>query len=428
MIFYYLIVWFSAVPNQPWFGAQFGGDGFTVFKYVGLVAFLYALGYVAIKGSAPALFGTWQARFFAALVFLAVISYMALGDRPSIFMSPLMSYVSFVFMFFVTIALVDSVRRLRYSVFAIMGALSVASLYLLREWQRNGFRSGYRAGWVSGDANYFGANAILALALGYFLLKTKLPVQQKIFVVGCTILTAVALVVSASRGAFLGICFCAAFIFMRSRKKAKLLLAGMVIAVLLILSPNSPIQRIVHPQYGDIMSTDAHKELFLAGLKVFAKHPVTGVGLGRFKETMDSMGLFQERGGYIAHDVYVEYAAEMGVLGIVLFLCILGSTYWTLSRVRKEARKRKDEFFFAVTSGMQTGLVGFAVASLFLSAEYQKTFWIIIFLSAVIPALFRKRSRELDRNIPTEQPSDLSPVSGESEPEPDFVHARFEKI
>ena len=428
MIFYYLIIWFSAVPNQPWFGAQFGGDGFTVFKYVGLVAFLYALGYVAVKGSIPSLFGTWQARFFAALVFLAVISYMALGDRPNIFMSPLMSYLSFVFMFFVTIALVDSVRGLRYSVYAIMGALTVASLYLLREWQRNSFRAGYRAGWVSGDSNYFGANAILALALGYFLLKTKLPVRQKVFILGCTILTAIALVVSASRGAFVGICFCAVFIFLRSQRKAQLLGAGVVVAMLLIISPNSPIQRILHPQYGDMASTEAHKELFYAGLKVFAKHPVTGVGLGRFKETMDSMGLFQERGGYMAHDVYVEYAAEMGVLGIFLFLCILASTYWSLSKVRNEARKRGEEFFFAVTSGMQTGLVGFAVASMFLSAEYQKTFWIIIFLSAAIPALFRKRCRELDRIIPMEQSADLSPVSGESDQEPDFVHARFERI
>lgn len=428
MIFYYLIVWFSAVPNQPWFGAQLGGNGFTIFKYVGLVAFLYALGYVAIKGSVPALFGTWQARFFAALVFLATISYVALGDRPNIFMSPLMSYLSFVFMFFVIIAVVDSVRRLRYSVFAIMGALSVASLYLLREWQKNGFQSGYRAGWVSGDANYFGANAILALALGYFLLKTKLPFRQKLFVIACTMLTATSLVVSASRGAFLGICFCAVFIFMRSRRKAQLLGAGVVIAMLLIISPNSPIQRILHPQYGDTMSTEAHKELFYAGLRVYARHPVTGVGLGRFKETMDSMGLFQQRGGYIAHDVYVEYAAEMGTLGILLFLCILVSTYSSLAKVRSEARKRGDEFFFAVTSGMQTGLVGFAVASMFLSAEYQKTFWIIIFLSAAIPALFRKRCREIDRDVSVEQPPDLSPASGESEQEPDFVHARFERI
>jgi hypothetical protein len=57
-----------------------------------------------------------------------------------------------------------------------------------------------------------------------------------------------------------------------------------------------------------------------------------------------------------------------------------------------------DEFFFAVTSGMQTGLLGFCVASLFLSAEYQKTFWILIFLSASVPPLFRSRHSTADES------------------------------
>ncbi len=427
MIFYYLIIWFSAVPNQPWFGATLGGEGFTIFKYVGFLAFLYSLGYVAIKGKVPRLFGTWQARFFAALSVLAFISYLALGNRSNIFMSPFMSYLSFILMFFVTVALVDSVRRLRYSVLAIIGALAIASLYLLREWQRNGFRSGYRAGWVSGDANYFGANAILALALAYFLLRTKLPPWQKIFCLGCTGLTALALVVSASRGAFLGICICALFVFLRSKRKPQLILGGFVIAGLLLISPNSPIQRILHPEYGDRASTEAHKELFFAGLKVFARHPITGVGLGMFKETMDQMGLFQSRGGYIAHDVYVEYAAEMGILGILLFLGIVVTTYRSLSHIRSEARKRSDEFFFAVTSGMQTGLVGFCVASMFLSAEYQKTFWIIIFLSASLPGLFRNHHREVDRMNNARRSAGLPSSSKKGEREPDFIHAGLQR-
>jgi len=428
MIFYYLIIWFSAVPNQPWFGAQLGGNGFTVFKYVGLLAFLYSLGYVAIRGRIPRLFGTWQARFFAALVVLALISYVVFSDKTNVFVSPLMSYLSFVFMFFVTMALVDSLRRLQYSVLAIIGALAVASLYLLREWQKSGFQSGYRAGWVSGDANYFGANAILALALGYFLLRTKIPRVQKIFCLICTILTAMALVVSASRGAFLGICFCAVFVFMRSKRKAQFIAAGLIMGALLVVSPNSPIQRILHPQYGDVSSTEAHKALFLAGVKVFAEHPITGVGLGRFKETMDQMGLFQKRGGYIAHDVYVEYAAEMGILGILLFVSILISTYFSLERVRREARKKGDEFFFAATSGMQTGLIGFCVASMFLSAEYQKTFWVVIFLSAAIPSLFHARYRQLERSKDLESTNVGSSRWRHEEPKSDFVHARFGRI
>ncbi len=427
MIFYYLIIWFSAVPNQPWFGATIGDQGLTVFKYVGFLAFLYSLGYVSIRRSAPALFRTWQARFFAALTLLAFASYLTLGDTSNIIMSPLMSYLSFIFMFFVTMALVDSLPRLRYSLLAIIGALSVASLYLLREWQRNGFQAGYRAGWVSGDANYFGANAILALALGYYLLQTRLPLWQRVFCLGCTILTAIALIASASRGAFIGICVCGLLVFLRSKRKLHFVLAALVVAGLLIVSPNSPIQRLVHPQYGDIASTAAHEELFWAGVRVFTEHPITGVGLGKFKETMDEMGLFKERGGYIAHNVYVEYAAELGIFGLLLFLGIVASAFWSLGRIRREAAQKGDEFFFATTSGMQTGLVGFCVASMFLSAEYQKTFWIVIFLSSAIPLLFRKRHRAMSGS--SGAPKAAPPVSSdEKELDPAFLHARLDTV
>jgi O-antigen ligase len=112
----------------------------------------------------------------------------------------------------------------------------------------------------------------------------------------------------------------------------------------------------------------------------------------------------------MAHDVYVEYAAELGIVGILLFIGILVSVYRSLERVRKLAMRYDDEFFFAVTSGMQTGLLGYCVASLFLSAEYQKTFWILIFLSASVPSLFRTRHSIADRLQAgsTEMPNDPS--------------------
>lgn len=423
MILYYLLVWFSAVPNQPWFGAQFGGQGFTVFKYVGFAAFIYAIAYVGIKGKFPVLLETWQARFFVALTVLAFFSYLALGNKTDIAMSPIMSYLSFLFMFFVTMALIDSIPRLRYVVLSIIGALAIASLYLLREWQKAGFREGYRAGWVTGDANYFGVNAILALMLAYYLLRTKLPFWQKAFCLGCAGLTALALAASESRGAFIGICVCAVFLFFRTKRKLPFVVAALILGVLFVVLPNSPLKRIIHPQAGAINSTRAHEMLFYAGIKVFAEHPLVGVGLGNFKHTMDLMGINAARGGYIAHDVYIEYAAEMGILAVLLFLGLLVSTYRSLGKVRKEARRRKDAFFFAVTSGMQTGLIGFCVASLFLSAEYQKTFWIVIFLSACMPNLFRLRVREGLRQSQTPSSESALALSSKEEQEPDFFPA-----
>jgi O-antigen ligase len=391
MIFYYLIVLFSALPNQPWFGAQVGDAGFTVFKYVGLLGFFYSLLYVARKGRIPSIFQTWQIRFYVALSLLAFASYLVMGNKTDITMSPFMIYFSFFFMCFVSLALIDTTRRLRYSFLAFIGSLALASLYLLREFQRAGFRAGYRAGYISGDANYFAANAILAIALVYYLIRTKQSQWEKAYCLGCGFLTVLAFIASGSRGGFLALCVCGFFVFLRAKKKLRLVLVALLLSPIFVFSSSSPLHRILHPQVGEIGSNTAHEILFQAGVRVFLKHPVTGIGLGNFKTTMDSMGLFQERGGYMAHDVYVEYAAELGILGILLFVGILVSVYRSLERIRKLAIRYNDEFFYAVTSGMQTGLLGYCVASFFLSAEYQKTFWILIFLSASVPSLFRTR-------------------------------------
>jgi O-antigen ligase len=396
MILYYLIVLFSALPNQPWFGADFGGAGFTVFKYVGFLAFFYSLSYVGMKGRIPNLFQTWQIRFFVALSLLAIASYLVMGKKTDVALSPFMIYVSFLFMCFVSLALIDTSRRLRHSLLAFMGSLALASLYVLREFQKTGFQQEYRAGYVAGDANYFAANAILALALAYYLLRTKQSHWEKAYCFGCAFLTALAFVASGSRGGFVALCACWLFVFLRTKKKLRLALPVLLFLPVLAFSSTSPLHRILHPAYGEIGSNTAHEVLFKAGVRLFLEHPVAGIGLGNFKTTMDSMGLFEGRDGYMAHDVYVEYAAELGILGFLLFMGILVSVYRSLERVRKLAMRDDDEFFFAVTSGMQTGLLGFCVASFFLSAEYQKTFWILIFLSASVPSLFRTRHSTAD--------------------------------
>jgi O-antigen ligase len=203
----------------------------------------------------------------------------------------------------------------------------------------------------------------------------------------------------------------------------------LLVAPLLILSPNTPLQRILHPGAGETISTHYHELLFFDGIKVFAEHPFVGVGLGNFKRTMDLMGVNVRHGGYIAHDVYIEYAAELGIAGLLLFLAIVVSTYRSLARIRKEAIKRDDELYFAITSGMQTGLVGFCVASMFLSAEYQKTFWILIFLSACMPALFRSRHLAGPRLPRLEDVGDpASQTSCEDDHESDLASVTFERI
>jgi O-antigen ligase len=388
MIFFYIVDLFSAVPKHPLFGDQIGGGGITVIKIVGFLAFLSAGMHCALQKRFPPLFRAWQTRLFIILSGFAFISYLALGNKTDFTMSPFMSYISYVTLLFATVALVDTPARFRYTVLAFIGAPAIAAVYTLREWEEKGFRAGARPGYVAGDANYYAANAILGLALAYFLFQTKRPTWERVYSLCCAGLIIIAMVASESRGGFFALCLSGTYVFIRSKRKLQLMGFGLVIAVLLVVSPSSPIRRLVHPNSGDTKSEVIHKELWVFGLEEMVKHPIMGVGLGNFKPTVAKDHALGRGMAAIAHNTYIEYGAEMGIPGLLLFLGIIVFSWKSLERVRNAALRTRDEYFYAVSSGMQTGILGYCVAAFFLSAEYLKTLWIMIFLTAILPTIF----------------------------------------
>jgi O-antigen ligase len=118
-------------------------------------------------------------------------------------------------------------------------------------------------------------------------------------------------------------------------------------------------------------------------------HPWAGVGIGNFKPMMLE---YREEGSTVdsmAHNTYLEMAAELGLPGLAVYLAILGSAYWTLRQVRRRPLRSTPPLARHAALALQAGLLGYAVASFFLSAEYQKLFWFMIFLSMCLPALRR---------------------------------------
>ena len=132
-------------------------------------------------------------------------------------------------------------------------------------------------------------------------------------------------------------------------------------------------------------------------------HPWAGVGIGNFKPMMLQ---YREKGSTvdtIAHNTYLEIAAELGLPGLAVYLAVLGSAYWTLRHVRRSPLRSTPPLARHAALALQAGLLGYAVASFFLSAEYQKLFWFMIFLSMCLPALRRPRAVLLEA-VPVDAP------------------------
>jgi O-antigen ligase len=405
--FFYLLIWvMPMMRHEIWSG--FMGP-LTGVKYLGAGAFTYALLYLAGRRARPRFFDTWAARWSVAFAIMAMASYAALGVPDSFERSPFVSYLSFLVLFFITLVVVDSPARLRGALYAVIGAVMFASLHVLREWQKYGGMSfGFRPGWISGDANYYTMSALLGLPIALSLLRARPTARGRYFCIASFGLILAGITLAASRGGYLGLI--AALLVPAWHSRRRIQSFAVVTAVLLpimLVTPRSPLDRLLHPSAGDRESSDTRTALWSAGLQMFRDHPLVGIGTGNFKPFV---GRFIDRDDVyqgIAHNTYLEIATEMGAPGLLAFVAILIGSVRTLERVRRSTQHPDLLLVNRAAEGIEAGLVGYAVAAFFVSAQYQKLFWLFVFLASCLPALATVGAARLasQRRVPPPGPT-----------------------
>jgi O-antigen ligase len=122
-----------------------------------------------------------------------------------------------------------------------------------------------------------------------------------------------------------------------------------------------------------------------AGLVV--RNPITGVGLGQ-----NILALNRERGPAWreVHNVYLQYAVDLGVPGLVLFLWLFVALFRAAGRVRR--RGVSDAAFRevgVVAGSVQVAFIGFAVAAFFHPVAHQFYFFCIAGLALAVKNVFR---------------------------------------
>jgi O-antigen ligase len=144
-------------------------------------------------------------------------------------------------------------------------------------------------------------------------------------------------------------------------------------------------------------------DLWTVGLRMVRAHPVSGVGVGNFPVvsreyvlqpgTLERSDLIFSSEPKIAHNTYLQIAAETGVLGLVLFLgIVLACLACTLRAARVWAR-RHDRVMEALARGLLLALIGMLVADFFISQMYSKLLWVGLALGPAMLALARDEAQ-----------------------------------
>ncbi len=392
IVFYVLVSVMPFIQHPLW--SYFVGD-LTLFKVAGVVCLVYAAGYLVVRPSPPKLFRTPQAWWTVAFLLAGVASALTLSGSAPFGESPLLRSLSFLLLFVITQIVVDSTERLRWVLLVAIGSMGYASLHIFREWQKyGGFAAGYRPGWITGDPNYFSLSALFCISFAFYLIRPGQPRWERYFCLGSLGLTLLALTLASSRGGLLGLIVSSLLVAWRSRRRLKVLaLVCVLLFPLMVISPSSPLTRLLAPDRSDQEATDQRLALWTAGLRMVQSNPLTGIGVGNFKSLVRRYAAPGERLELHAHNTYVQIVAEMGIPVFLLFLGAVIGAFLSAGHVYHTATGPGSLFVRRAAAGIQTGLLGFAVAAFFVSADYHRLFWLVIFLSACLPALARGRAR-----------------------------------
>ncbi|MGH9711305.1 MAG: O-antigen ligase family protein, partial [Candidatus Acidiferrales bacterium] len=335
MPIFYLLVWVLPLVNHPIWGRHIGP--LSVYEYLGVICLLYAIFHASAIGKLPSFFSTWEARLSFVLYVIAFVSALTIGQGIGLRDSAFLIYTSSMFLVFIAISIVDSPRRLLWTLLALIGSYAFASLYLIREWQV-GHRiwNNFRPGWIVGDNNLFSTAAIFAIALAFVFMQGKRPRLGKWYCSGCLVVSVVGVILCASRGAFLGLIAASMILVWQTKNRIRnFALIVFLILPLSVLVPVSPLHRFLAPVASDTNSEQFHKQAWSAGLKMIATHPLFGVGLGNFKPMMPQYAPAGTDIDSMAHNMFIEVAAELGLPAFLLFAGIFYSGYRSLGRVRK---------------------------------------------------------------------------------------------
>ncbi len=408
MILYYALILLIPFNKHPFWSQPV--LGLTPIKWVGGATVLYAFFYMMNKRRQASVLNLPQAALFSVFFFLAVLSLFAnyIPVRHNMAFSRLISLVPF---FFASTVLIDTKDKFRKVLVMAVVAMCIGTAYIVRDYAMYSriYGSGFRPGGSFGDANYYALSAVAALPLAYYLFKTTRASRMRLVFLGSMCFITLGIIVSLSRGGLLALFVALYMIFVHSKGKLKgtvlALIVMTVVAVMFV--PSSMWDRFrsmkatIEAQSSGYHDPDARGEvsaghrldLLRAGIGMVKDKPLQGVGIGMFKpSTTHYLPEIWKPG--IAHNTYMEVAAEAGLPALAVFLALL----WTTIRDLKRAEKfYKDEDTGMLCTGLRIGLVAALVAALFLSAEYEKMLWLSIFSAVSIKRIALTEAMEARR-------------------------------
>lgn len=317
---------------------------------------------------------------------------VSIGDAWETFSEQL---VKTIVIFVILVNVVRTEWRLKLLLLLILGVSMYLSINAINDYRMGVFGTGDLsthdariAGRIKGlfeNSNDLALHLVtmipIAIALG---LGGRNPLKKLIYL-GAGGLMVAAVIVTFSRGGFIGLVAAGLLMVRRLGKKNRVATTtAMVFAVLLFLAlaPGAYSGRLstIFNSGADLTGSSSQRtEVLKRSVWVALRYPIFGVGIGNFHHKGPR--------NLETHNAYTQVASEMGIAAMVVYIMFLVHPLKRLRLIENETYAKKEQSrFYYLSIGLQASLVGFMVSSFFGAVAYQ---WYVYYLVAYAVCLHR---------------------------------------
>ncbi|QSQ16203.1 spore coat polysaccharide polymerase ExoJ [Myxococcus landrumensis] len=216
----------------------------------------------------------------------------------------------------------------------VCGAMVVASMVTsigVIDWYRVGedLVEGFRARWVGvyADPNHMAMNMVLVVPLAVaFMARKGSPWAWRLACLVAAVLAVIAIVVSHSRGGFIGLSVAMGLWAIREKRRIQAIVVGSLFVVgLVVFAPDSFWQRNeTVAAFHEDASAMGRVYAWQVASRMSLDRPLLGVGAGSFRFAWAEYAPPEARRAYVAHNIFLDVIGELGWVGMALFMVFTG--------------------------------------------------------------------------------------------------------
>jgi len=271
----------------------------------------------------------------------------------------------------------------------------------------------YRVSGPVGDPNYYAQIMLVLIPLGFERIWSDKNRFKKGLAILSFVLSLSAVILTFSRGGFVALIITGILLIVYFRLNVSRILFILIVFVFFLqflpenysarmetlsfLVPGSATDPTTEVSYRGRISE------VVVGLQMFLDNPVLGVGYNNYNinylDYSRRLGIDPRYEYRSAHSLYVEVAAETGILGLFVYAFILYHVFSGMYRSWRQLKENQENELATQVVAFSIGFIGYLSAAMFIHDAYPRYFWLLVGIAYTIPNItYSKISQNNLRN------------------------------